>query len=83
MYAERIQHSASGRATGGKFTSHDPGKKVARVEPNRKWFGNTRVVGQNELDRFRDEVGKALNPHTVLVGQSKIPMGLLTNPFKV
>ena len=25
--------------------------KKARVEPNRKWFGNTRVVGQNELEK--------------------------------
>ena len=30
----------------------------ARVEPNRKWFGNTRVVGQSALQKFQDELGE-------------------------
>jgi nuclear GTP-binding protein len=28
---------------------------TGRVQPDRRWFGNTRVVGQKEMDTFRDE----------------------------
>jgi len=27
---------------------------TGRVQPDRRWFGNTRVVGQKELDSFRE-----------------------------
>lgn len=30
--------------------------KPARVEPNRKWFGNVRTIGQKELETFRAEM---------------------------
>jgi hypothetical protein len=33
-----------------------------RIAPNRRWFGNTRVVGQNELERFREAMGQ-VSPH--------------------
>ncbi len=32
---------------------------MARIEPNRKWFGNTRLISQDELDRFRTAVSTA------------------------
>ena len=39
---------------------------VARVEPNRKWFGNTKIVGQKELQKFQANLGKALaDPYQV------------------
>lgn len=32
-----------------------------RIQPDRRWFGNTRVIGQKQLDQFRtamaDKVG--------------------------
>ena len=27
-----------------------------RIQPDRRWFGNTRVIGQKQLDQFRDEM---------------------------
>ncbi|KAJ8894954.1 hypothetical protein PR048_000261 [Dryococelus australis] len=37
---------------------------VARVEPNQKWFGNSRVITQNALQRFQEAMGEALkNPY--------------------
>ena len=27
-----------------------------RIQPDRRWFGNTRVVGQQQLEKFRDEM---------------------------
>lgn len=54
---------------------------VARIEPNRRWFGNTRVVGPRELEQFRDameEVKK--DPYQVVMHRSKLPMSLVTGP---
>ena len=28
-----------------------------RIQPDRRWFGNTRVIGQSQLERFREEMG--------------------------
>lgn len=27
-----------------------------RIQPDRRWFGNTRVIGQKQLEQFRDEM---------------------------
>ncbi|RMX49486.1 hypothetical protein pdam_00023599 [Pocillopora damicornis] len=43
------------------FQSSVASGEVARVAPNRKWFGNTRVISQNALQSFQDEMGKVLN----------------------
>jgi len=52
----------------------------ARVLANRKWFENTRVVGQKELEAFRAAVGeKKDDPYTFLMRQNKLPMSLLTD----
>ncbi|CAH3174806.1 unnamed protein product, partial [Porites evermanni] len=54
--------------------------EVARVAPNRKWFGNTRVISQNALQSFQDEMGKVLNdPYKVVMRQSKLPLSLLND----
>lgn len=37
-----------------------------RIAPNRRWFGNTRVVGQNELERFREAMGQ-VSPHLTFI----------------
>jgi len=56
---------------------------VARVQPDRRWFGNTRVIGQGELERFRAELGaKRHDPYQVLLRQSKLPMSLLEDRQK-
>ncbi len=53
---------------------------TARIQPDRRWFGNTRVVGQGQLDAFRTELGtKKDDPYQVLLRQSKLPMSLLTD----
>lgn len=47
----------------------------------RRWFGNTRVIGQTELARFRDELGsKVADPYTVILKGKKLPMSLLNDP---
>ena len=52
--------------------------QAARVQPDRRWFGNTRVVGQQELQDFREQVAQtAADPYAVLLRRHKLPMGLL------
>ncbi|KAL1914890.1 uncharacterized protein VTP21DRAFT_7806 [Calcarisporiella thermophila] len=54
---------------------------IARVQPNRKWFGNTRVIGQKALENFRESMSKKMNdPYQVLLHQNKLPMSLLQDP---
>jgi nuclear GTP-binding protein len=44
---------------------------------------NTRVVGQKELEHFREAMSTKVNdPYTVLLRQNKLPMSLLTDPQK-
>jgi nuclear GTP-binding protein len=56
----------------------------ARVEPNRKWFGNTRVITQNALQTFQDEMGKAANdPYKLILTPTNLPTTILTEKAKV
>ncbi len=68
-YADR--HQVGGR---------DIDRSVGRTKPNRKWFGNTRVIGQAQLDKFREEVtAQVHDPYQVILRQSKVPMGLISD----
>lgn len=56
---------------------------VARVEPNRKWFGNTRVITQNALQTFQEEMTKVKkDPYKVVMRQTKLPISLLNETAK-
>ncbi|MCH0629676.1 hypothetical protein JNB11_06850 [Kocuria palustris] len=51
---------------------------TARVDPNRKWFGNTRVIAQDALTHFREAMGdKKHDTYSVLLRRNKLPMSLL------
>ncbi|KAF0451426.1 NGP1NT-domain-containing protein [Gigaspora margarita] len=57
---------------------------TARVQPDRRWFGNTRVIGQKQLEAFRDSLGTKVNdPYQVLLRQNKLPMSLLVDSAKI
>ena len=57
---------------------------VARIAPDRRWFGNTRVISQNELDKFRDDMTtQEADPYSVVLRRKKIPMSLLQESTKV
>lgn len=65
------------------FQSWLPSGTVARVEPNRKWFNNTRVIGQNALQKFQDELGSALkNPYDIIMKPTNLPITLLNEKKK-
>eukprot|EP00494_Astrolonche_serrata_P002012 UN02018 len=57
---------------------------VVRVQPDRKWFGNTRTITQKGLDRFREEMkSKSNDPYTVILKRKHLPMSLLADTEKV
>ncbi|KAK8061909.1 hypothetical protein PG994_008275 [Apiospora phragmitis] len=71
------QRNASGQITqAAVHQSRDV--PTARVEPNRKWFTNTRVISQDSLASFRDAVeNSAKDPYQVLLKTNKLPMTLI------
>ncbi|WEW59503.1 GTPase required for pre-60S ribosomal subunit nuclear export and maturation [Emydomyces testavorans] len=78
MYKEgRAQRNSSGKIT--KAASYQSRELPnARVEPNRKWFGNTRVISQEALNSFREAVAeRASDPYQVLLKTNKLPMSLI------
>ncbi|KAJ9457962.1 Nucleolar GTP-binding protein 2 [Diplonema papillatum] len=55
--------------------------KMARIAPDRKWFGASHVIGQDAMQTFKDVMGKKLNdPYSVLIKPSKLPLALLEEP---
>ncbi|KAG5448774.1 Nucleolar GTP-binding protein 2 [Clonorchis sinensis] len=58
------------------FQSTLPSGSVSRVEPNRRWFGNTRVISQDALQNFKEAM-KTRNPYELIVRQTKLPISLL------
>ncbi|CAM1510105.1 Fc.00g004400.m01.CDS01 [Cosmosporella sp. VM-42] len=78
MYKEgKAQRNADGKITkAASYQSRDVPN--ARIEPNRKWFTNTRVVSQDTLKSFREAMAeKANDPYTVLLKSNKLPMSLI------
>ena len=66
-----------------KFLKSTPDAPVVRVQPDRRWFGNTRVIGQTELENFRTEMGKRVNdPYQVLLRRNKLPLSLMQDSAK-
>lgn len=60
-----------------------PSGSRARVEPNQKWFGNSRVISQNALQRFQDEFGAVVkNPYQVVMKPTNLPITLLNEKAK-
>ena len=65
------------------FQSLLPSGTVARIAPNQKWFGNTRTITQTSLQKFQEELGKAVrDPYKVVMRQTKLPVTLLNERAK-
>ncbi|KAK2774283.1 GTPase required for pre-60S ribosomal subunit nuclear export and maturation [Emmonsiellopsis sp. PD_33] len=73
----KAQRNANGDITkAASYQSRDIPN--ARIEPNRKWFGNTRVISQEALSSFREAVAeRAADPYQVLLKTNKLPMSLI------
>lgn len=53
--------------------------KPVRIQPDRRWFGNTRVITQTRLEQFRESMEKARkDPYSVVLKRSKLPVSLFS-----
>lgn len=69
--------------TPAPFQGWLPSGTRARVEPNQKWFGNSRVISQNALQKFQEEFGAAVkNPYQVVMKPTNLPITLLNEKAK-
>uniref|UniRef100_A0A8C5KAM1 Nucleolar GTP-binding protein 2 n=1 Tax=Jaculus jaculus TaxID=51337 RepID=A0A8C5KAM1_JACJA len=79
MYRQKERRNSRGKVIRPlQYQSTVASGTVARVEPNIKWFGNTRVIKQSSLQKFQEEMDKVMkDPYKVVMKQSKLPMSLL------
>jgi nuclear GTP-binding protein len=73
-----------GKIVGGQFMMNDRAgdtkitAATGRIAPDRRWFGNTRVVNPTDLDKFREEMTTSMaDPYSVVLKRKQLPMGLL------
>jgi nuclear GTP-binding protein len=73
----KVQRNAIGEITkAASYQSRDIPN--ARIEPNRKWFTNTRVISQDSLNAFREAMDEqSRDPYQVLLKTNKLPMTLI------
>ena len=85
MYSNgKAIRNKEGKVVGGQFMMADRAgdtqitAATGRIAPDRRWFGNTRVVGPTELDQFRESMaGSLADPYSVVLKRKALPMGLL------
>ncbi|XP_065044772.1 nuclear/nucleolar GTPase 2-like [Musa acuminata AAA Group] len=81
MYSSRPKRDRKGKILKHELQSKD--LPSTRIEPDRRWFGNTRVVNQKELEFFREELQNRLsNNYNVILKERKLPMSLLNDHQK-
>ncbi|CAI0438974.1 unnamed protein product [Linum tenue] len=74
------------RDSKGKVLKHDLQSQElpnTRIQPDRRWFGNTRVVDQKELEFFREELQSRMSSnYNVILRGKKLPFSLLNDHQK-
>ena len=59
--------------------------EAARIQQDRRWFGNVRTIDQKSLEKLRIEMAKKeenFNSRNILIKKRNIPMSLLSDPVK-
>ena len=78
MYTERAQRDKHGRIIQQKYMRYDTDSPVSRINPDRRWFGNTKVISQKQLQLFQQEMQKSIrDPFSVVLRSKSIPYGLI------
>ena len=64
--------------TPAPFQGWQPSGTMTRVEPSQRWFGNSRVISQNALQKFQTELGAIVSdPYQVVMKPTSLPVSLL------
>lgn len=65
------------------FQSYVNSGTRARLEPSRTWFSNSKVIGQNALQKFQEEMKTAMkDPYKVIMRKTSLPITLLNESSK-
>ena len=65
------------------YQNYNAAGTMARVQPSRMWFGNTKTIKQSSLQTFQQELGKAMkDPYQVIMKQTQLPICLLNEKAK-
>ncbi|KAK7401837.1 hypothetical protein VNO78_13636 [Psophocarpus tetragonolobus] len=81
MYKTRPVRDRKGKILSNEFQSKD--LPSTRIQPDRRWFGNTRVVNQKELEFFREELQSRMSSnYNVILKEKKLPLSLLNDHQK-
>ena len=79
LYRRRPQRDKKGKILHQDLQSKE--LPNTRIQPDRRWFGNTRVIGQKQLEKFREEMRvKVDDAFKVLMREKKLPLQLLKEP---
>lgn len=79
LYKRRPVRNKRGKIVHEDLQSRD--LPNTRIAPDRRWFGNTRVIGQKQLEKFREEMRvKVDDAFKVLLREKKLPLTLLQEP---
>lgn len=82
MYTAKPHRDKNGKILSGQYVSKEVEPGAGRIEADRRWFGNTRVVGQTELETFRTELQETHNnPYKLILGQKKLYVAFSPPPL--
>lgn len=78
-----IRNSMGKIIKAAEYQTKLPSGTRARVEPNRRWFENSRVTSQQQLQNFREalEVTNA-DPYSFVLRSKHLPLGLVQESKK-
>ena len=78
MYRDRPVRDKKGWILQQKYMRYDTDEPVSRIAPDRRWFGNTKVISQKQLTLFREQMASTVkDPFSIVLKAKKIPYGLL------
>uniref|UniRef100_A0A0V0IIU2 Putative nucleolar GTP-binding protein 2-like n=1 Tax=Solanum chacoense TaxID=4108 RepID=A0A0V0IIU2_SOLCH len=70
----------------GHIFKHDLQSKElpsTRIQPDRRWFVNSRVISQEKLESFREEIQDRLSSnYNIIMNGSNLPMSLVNEQKK-
>ena len=62
---------------------HEQKEGPARIEPDRKWFGNIRTVDPKDLDKYRAVLAlQKKDPYAFVVNKNKIDLSIFSQSSK-
>lgn len=78
MYNTRPSRNTKGKILSQQYQSSD--LPNSRIQPDRRWFGNTKVIPPKELEFFREELQTRMsNNYNMILKGKNLPMSLLND----